>query len=196
MVFFKSGATMINMISTCFFTSRVTVAYCQLDGWIMWVCLQRAVSHGQIAPCATTYYHIISYHIPTISPYLMFKSCLIPLFDWLNHHVGCLNILNHPPFPARHSRPVCQVEGPQGEVGFPSRGHHLRLPADARGFWGACLREGRFVRGMAGKITVQKGTCQDLKCAVQWIKDSITKMENSERPSTFPRVNSLSHLAC
>ena len=43
----------------------------------------------------------------------MFKSCLIPLFDWLNHHVGCLNILNHPPFPARHSRPVCQVESCQ-----------------------------------------------------------------------------------
>ena len=39
-------------------------------------------------------------------------------------------------------------------------------------------------------------------CAVQWIKDSkiiwgkFMKMENSERPSTFRRVNSLSHLAC
>lgn len=42
----------------------------------------------------------------------------------------------------------------------------------------------------------RKNGGQDLKCAVQWIKDSIMKMENSERPSTFPRVNSLSHLAC
>ena len=56
------------------------------------------------------------------------------------------------------------------QVGLPSRGHHLRLPADARGLRGARLRDGRWwdqgTTGPGGWLGATKGH----DGGVEWIK--------------------------